>query len=85
MVLTADDKGRLTCRDLFPPRTSFAAERDDLGRIVLTRLAKRESPARLVTPIPYKGAWLMPAEVDMDRMVEELSRERQHRDENLLG
>ena len=85
MTLTADDKGRLTCRDLFPPRTSFDAERDEMGRIVLTRLAKKESPAKLVKPIPYKGAWLMPAEVDLDRMVEEISQERQHRDENLLG
>jgi hypothetical protein len=85
MTLTADQKGRLTCRELFPPRTSFAAERDEAGRIILVRLARQESPAKVVRPIPYKGGWLMPGEVDMDKLCEEIQRERQSRDENLLG
>ena len=85
MTLTADDKGRLTCRDLFPPRTSFAAERDELGRIVLTRLAKQEQPAKLVKPVRYKDGWIIPGDVDMEKVVEEIAQERRHRDENLLG
>lgn len=85
MTLTADDKGRLTCRELFPPRASFSAEKDECGRVVLVRLVKQESPPRVVKPIPYKGGWIMPGEVDMDRLAEEIREERQQRDESLLG
>ena len=85
MTLTADEKGRLTCRELFPPRAAFDAQKDELGRVVLTRLAKQEHPPKLVEPIRYKDGWLMPGEVDMDKLVEELSQERQTGDENLLG
>ena len=30
--------------------------------------------------LPYKGRWLMPAEVDMDKLTEEIVQERQRRD-----
>ena len=75
----------MTCRELFPPRASFSVQRDDAGRVVLVRLVKQERPPKLVKPIAYKGGWIMPGEVDMDKLTEELRQEREHRDENLLG
>ena len=42
MKLIADDKGRLTCRELFEPRATFDADCDSHGRVILTRL----NPAR---------------------------------------
>lgn len=85
MTLTADDDGRLTSRELFPPRTVFEAQKDELGRVVLTRLAREEHRPKLVKPVRYKDGWLMPGEVDMDKLVEEIAQERQAQDENLLG
>jgi hypothetical protein len=85
MTLSADEKGRLTCRKLFPPHASFAAERDLAGRIILTQLTKDERPPKLVSPVRYKDGWLMPGEVDMEKLADELAQERQARDENLLG
>jgi hypothetical protein len=85
MTLTADEKGRLTCRELFPPRAAFDARTDGLGRVVLTRLAKQEHPPKLVRPVRYKDGWLMPGEVDMEKLVQEIAQERQAQDENLLG
>jgi hypothetical protein len=85
MTLTADKKGRLTCRDLFTPEASFAAARDDRGRIILVRLAKQESPPKVVKPIAYKGGWIMPGHVDVEKLALEIAEERQRRDENLLG
>lgn len=85
VTLTADSKGRITCRELFPPQTSFSAERDDSGRVILVRLAKQEMPPKVVKPIRYKDGWIMPGEVDMDKLAGEITEERQRRDENLLG
>ena len=85
MTLTADRKGRLTCRELFTPEAGFAAERDESGRIILVRLVKTESPPKLVKPVFYKGGWIMPGEVDAEALAQELAEERQRRDENLLG
>jgi hypothetical protein len=85
MTLTADKKGRLTCRELFTPQATFAAERDDRGRIILVRLAKKDSPPKTVTPVAYKGGWIMPGEVDVEKLAREIAEERQRRDENLLG
>jgi hypothetical protein len=52
MKLIADSKGRLTCRELFPPGTPFDAERDPAtGKVVLVELVPKESKpaiARLV-------------------------------------
>ena len=83
--MTVDDKGRLTCRKLFPPHASFDAKLDDAGRIVLTRLAKEERRPRVVKPIRYKGLLVMPGEVDVEKLAEEISEERQKRDALLLG
>ncbi len=38
MTLTADKKGRLTSRQLFPPGSVFAAEQEGEERVVLKRL-----------------------------------------------
>lgn len=85
MTLTADAKGRITCRELFPPETSFSAEKDEFGRVILTRLAKEERPPKLVKPIFHKGFWVLPGEVDVEKLAQEIKEERQRRDENILG
>ncbi len=64
MTLTADDKGRLTCQELFPPRAGFDAQKDERGRVTLTRLVKQEQPPKLVKPIRYKDGWLRPGDVE---------------------
>ncbi len=79
MTLTADEKGRLTCRELFPPRTVFEAQTDEMGRVFLTSLAKQEHLPKLVKPIRYKDCWLMLGELDMDKLGEEIAQERQAR------
>lgn len=85
MTLTVDEKGSLTCRELFPPLARFAAETDEAGRVVLTKLPAPETPAELVKPIQYKGFWILPGEVDAEKLVEELKEEREKRDAHLLG
>ena len=35
MTLTADSKGRIACRDLFPPHASFEALKEPDGRVTL--------------------------------------------------
>ena len=85
MTLTADAKGRIACKELFPPRTSFSAEKDAAGRVVLTRLVKAESQCRTVKPVFYKGGWIMPGEVDVEKLADEIRQARERRDEDLLG
>ncbi len=85
MTLTVDDKGRLTCRKLFPPHASFDAELDNGGRIVLTRLAKEERPPKMVKPVRYKGLLIMPGEVDVEKLAQKITEETQKRDALLLG
>src|SRR5206468_11527243 len=41
MTLRADDKGRLTCSQLFPSGTRWDVQKDEQGRILLTRLVKQ--------------------------------------------
>jgi hypothetical protein len=43
MTLTADDKGRLTCRELFKPGSVYSADRDG-ERVVLTKLEPTRLP-----------------------------------------
>ena len=46
MKLIADSKGRLTCRELFPPGVPFEAEKDPLtGKVTLVELVPK-------TPMP---------------------------------
>jgi hypothetical protein len=50
MTLTSDDKGRLTCRELFPPRTSFNVSKTPEGQILLEKLipqTRRQVRAKL--------------------------------------
>ena len=42
MTLTADSKGRIACRDLFPPHASFEALKEPDGRVTLIRLRREE-------------------------------------------
>jgi hypothetical protein len=43
-TLTADGKGRIACRNLFPPHASFDALKEPDGRVTLIRL-RREAGA----------------------------------------
>lgn len=44
MRLTADDKGRLTCADLFPPRKTFDARRQPDGTVRLVEMVEKDVP-----------------------------------------
>ena len=44
MTLTADSKGRIACRDLFPPHASFKALLEPDGRVTLIRLEAFQKP-----------------------------------------
>ncbi|MEI6395363.1 MAG: hypothetical protein WCT12_30175 [Verrucomicrobiota bacterium] len=59
MTLTADSKGRIACRDLFPPHASFEALKELDGRVTLIRLRREDSKPRLVKPIIRKGLLLL--------------------------
>jgi len=85
VTVTADDKKRVVLPSA-EPGDRFDLQASGEGTFVLRRLESLQSPApKLVKPIPYKGGWLMPGEVDMDKLTEEIVQERQRRDENLLG
>lgn len=63
MRLTADDKGRLTCADLFPPRKTFDARRQPDGTVRLVQLVEKEVP--LVKSVRNQdGFLLLPVKVD---------------------
>lgn len=85
MTLTADDKGRLTCSRLFPAGVTFDAQKDEAGRIILTKLVKQHSEAKLVKPISRNGLLVLPGEVDEDAVVREVKEEREKRNARLLG
>jgi hypothetical protein len=40
---------------------------------------------KLVKPVAYKGGWIMPGEVDVERLGKELAEERRRRDEDVLS
>jgi len=49
MKLIADSKGRLTCRELFPPGVPFEAEKDPAtGKVTLVELVPKEPKAPVV-------------------------------------
>ena len=85
MVLTADNKGRLTCRELFPPNAVFEATRDPSGKVTLVQLKRQEGKRKVVRPVAYKGFLMFPMEgAELDAEV--LSRDiQEERDESLLG
>jgi len=73
MKLTADDKGRLTCRELFAPKATFAADRDSQGRVILTPLGPTRPRARLER---RKGRTLLVSDrkitaADVERVLEQ--------------
>ena len=53
MRLSADDKGRLTSKELFSPGKSFSAQQQADGSIKLTELIEKQVP--LVRPVRVKG------------------------------
>jgi hypothetical protein len=44
MKLVADNKGRLTCAELFPPKAAFDARRQPDGTVRLVELVEKEVP-----------------------------------------
>ena len=72
VTVTADDKKRVVL-PAAKPGDRFDLQASAEGNFVLRRLEPTQSPVpRLVKPIPYKRGWLMPGEVDMDKLIEEI-------------
>jgi hypothetical protein len=60
MRLIADNKGRLTCRELFPPGTVFDAERELVsGHVVLVELVPKTTSPPKVKLVRQKGRTLL--------------------------
>src|ERR1035441_4701916 len=75
MTLTAYSKGRIACRDLFPPHASFEALKEPDGRVTLIRLRREEKKPRLVKPIVRKGLLVLPMDnVELDSEALEIGR-----------
>ncbi len=62
MTLTADNQGRLCCRELFEPNASFKATKEPDGRVTLVRLQPRETKPRIVKPVLREGLLVLPIE-----------------------
>jgi hypothetical protein len=62
MTLKADEQGRLTCPELFPPKAVFNVVKQSDGAIQLQKLPRHE--AKLVKPIRTKEGFLtLPVEI----------------------
>ena len=88
MTLTADSKGRIACRDLFPPHASFEARKEPDGRVTLIRLRREDRKPRLVKPVVRKGLLVLPmenAELDSEALDREIREERERENARLLG
>jgi hypothetical protein len=88
MTLTADDKGRIACRKLFPPRASFEATREPDGKVTLVRLRRDEREPRIVKPVLRRGLLVLPiegGELDADALDKEIREEREQENARLLG
>ncbi len=88
MTLTADSKGRIACRELFPPHASFEAVKSADGRVTLIRLRRDERKPRLVKPVARSGLLVLPiegAELDTDALAREIREERDLENARLLG
>ena len=60
MRLTADSKGRLGSRELFPPGRSFEVEKDpNSGRVVLIELVPKEAKPPKVKLVRRKGRTML--------------------------
>jgi hypothetical protein len=88
MTLTADNKGRIACRKLFPPRASFEATRVPDGKVTLVRLRREEREPRVVKPVLRKGLLVLPiegGELDTEALDREIREEREKENARLLG
>jgi len=87
MTLTADNKGRIACRKLFPPHASFEAIKEADGRVTLIRLRREARKPRLVKPILRKGLLVLPVEgeLDTEALDKEIRDERENQNAGLLG
>ncbi len=89
MTLTADNKGRIACRELFPPHASFEAIKEPDGRVTLVRLRREEKKPHLVKPVARKGLLVIPmregAELDTNALSREIREERDQENARLLG
>jgi bifunctional DNA-binding transcriptional regulator/antitoxin component of YhaV-PrlF toxin-antitoxin module len=61
------------------------AWRFEAGEIRGRKLVLEAAAVRTVKPQIYKGILIMPGEVDLDKLAEEVQAARQERDEDLLG
>ncbi len=55
------------------------------GEIRGRKLTARLETAQTVKPVRYKGLWVLPGEVDADKLAKELQQGREERDAQLLG
>lgn len=55
MILTADNKGRIAARDLFPPGATFDASRTSGGQVVLVPMVKKPDVAPIVKLVRKDG------------------------------
>lgn len=88
MTLTADNKGRIACRKLFPPHASFEALKEPDGRVTLIRLKREKRKPRIVKPVLRKGLLVLPiegGELDLDALDREITEEREKQNARLLG
>lgn len=88
MTLTADNKGRLACRELFPPHASFEATREPDGKVTLVRLRREEREPRIVKPVLRNGLLVLPiedGELDTEALDREIREEREKENARLLG
>jgi len=56
MTLTAESKGGIACRDLFPPPASFEALKEPDGRVTLIPLRREEREPHRVKSIEFSYA-----------------------------
>ena len=77
MKLVSDDKGRLTCSELFPPRTAFDASVQPDGSIRILELVEKQVP--LARARKVGGRWVGAEGVKLDRaaIVESIRRDRE--------
>jgi hypothetical protein len=87
MTLTADDKGRLACRELFPPHSSFEATREQDGKVTLVRL-QDEGKLQIVKPVLRDGFLVLPlneGDLDVEALSREIRADREKENARLLG
>lgn len=88
MTLTADNKGRIACRELFPPHASFEAIKESDGKVTLIRLRRDERKLEMVKPILRNGLLVLPiegGELDTEALDKEIREEREKENGRLLG